>query len=105
MGSHVWVSLCSCHGRFSEKLSACGLGHARGMSNMYICMYVDIDECEANNGGCEQRCTNGDGSFQCSCEVGYTLATNNLGCNGKTGFCRVTNCPVLVCPDVLTIVI
>ena len=44
---------------------------------------VDIDECATNNGGCGQNCANTDGSFECSCNTGYTLAANNLNCEGK----------------------
>ncbi len=32
------------------------------------------------SGGCEQTCTNTDGSFQCSCNDGFMLAPNNLDC-------------------------
>ena len=42
---------------------------------------VDIDEC-AENGTCDQNCTNTDGSFNCSCDSGYELDGRN--CNGKT---------------------
>ena len=42
----------------------------------------DVNECLVNNGGCQQICTNTDGSFMCSCNTGYVLAGNGLGCNG-----------------------
>ncbi|XP_033731070.1 putative vitellogenin receptor, partial [Pecten maximus] len=32
----------------------------------------DVDECEANNGGCSQLCDNIDGGHTCSCVHGYT---------------------------------
>ena len=44
---------------------------------------IDIDECLISNGGCEQICMNTDGSFQCSCGLGYILTANNLECEGK----------------------
>ena len=44
---------------------------------------ADDDECEINNGGCTQTCNNTDGSFQCSCGTGYTLAADSLGCDGN----------------------
>ena len=28
-------------------------------------------------------CANFDGSFKCSCHMGYTLTADNLACNGK----------------------
>ncbi|XP_053387247.1 uncharacterized protein LOC123541978 [Mercenaria mercenaria] len=34
---------------------------------------IDIDECEVNNGGCDQNCTNTDGSFECTCKSGYRV--------------------------------
>ena len=42
----------------------------------------DVDECQGSNGGCNQTCTNNDGSFECSCTTGYTLSVDNLGCDG-----------------------
>ena len=43
----------------------------------------DLEECQTDNGGCEQTCTNTVGSFECSCDPGYNLASNGLNCNGK----------------------
>ena len=40
------------------------------------------DGCLIDNGGCEQMCTNSNGSTQCSCEDGYVLAANNNDCDG-----------------------
>lgn len=38
-----------------------------------VCIIIglDIDECHIGNGGCEQRCTNSAGSYECSCYNGY----------------------------------
>lgn len=41
----------------------------------------DIDECAASNGGCDQRCTNTPGSYQCSCNLGFTQSGHS--CQGK----------------------
>ena len=38
-----------------------------------IILIIDINECLNENGGCEQRCTNQNGSFKCSCNDGYVL--------------------------------
>ena len=47
------------------------------------CAILDIDECADGNGGCDQICTNNNGSFMCSCGTGYILTADNLGCDGK----------------------
>lgn len=45
---------------------------------------LDINECETNNGGCEDRCANNDGSFECFCDsVGFQVGSNGLNCTGK----------------------
>ncbi|XP_067122803.1 uncharacterized protein [Centruroides vittatus] len=43
---------------------------------------LDINECLDKNGGCDQRCINNPGSYNCLCNVGYELYTNN----GTSGF-------------------
>ena len=52
-------------------------------------MYIDINECLVDNGGCEFSCTNLEGinnttglGYQCGCDFGYQLAPNNHDCNG-----------------------
>lgn len=42
--------------------------------------FSDIDECETDNGGCEQHCKNVPGAVECSCERGLQIDTSN----GKT---------------------
>ena len=48
----------------------------------YSCV-ADINECLPNGGRgpCAQNCTNTIGSFQCSCNAGYTLS--GYACNGE----------------------
>ncbi|XP_064613090.1 signal peptide, CUB and EGF-like domain-containing protein 2 [Liolophura sinensis] len=38
----------------------------------------DVNECNTNNGGCSQTCTNTHGSYRCSCEPGYGLVNGSL---------------------------
>ena len=38
---------------------------------------MDIDECYINNGGCQMRCENFFGGFNCLCSAGYTLVVRN----------------------------
>ena len=42
----------------------------------------DIAECDEDNGGCEQICTNTEGSYECSCRNGYVLDGNGHNCSG-----------------------
>ncbi len=42
-----------------------------------------VNECLTNNGGCAQVCTDTLVSFVCSCNEGFTLASNNFDCIGK----------------------
>ena len=43
---------------------------------------LDINECDELNGGCSHYCNNTDGSYYCSCPVGYELDDQEL-CKGK----------------------
>ena len=52
--------------------------------HVYI-LFIDIDECSTNNGGCSHHCYNIPGSFYCGCPEGTTMASNNLTCVGKCG--------------------
>ncbi len=52
-------------------------------SDLSLNGHADVNECNSNNGGCAQTCTNTVGSFTCSCGSGYTLSTSNgRTCNG-----------------------
>ena len=68
------------------------------MSLMLIshCVYIyhpspipDVNECDDGNGGCESSCDNTDGSFVCSCNIGYIVYSNKF-CSGK--WFDVDNC-------------
>ena len=48
---------------------------------------IDIDECKMSNGGCEHHCTNNNGSFFCTCNAGFTLNKDHLGCTGMYVCC------------------
>ena len=47
-----------------------------------IYLIADVNQCDVDNGGCSQMCTNTDGSFNCSCNSGYLLDSDGLTCNG-----------------------
>ena len=46
-------------------------------------LHLDINECETDNGGCDQNCNNTMGSFACSCDPGYDSDNDGVSCNGK----------------------
>jgi len=41
---------------------------------------IDTNECAVNNGGCHQECINTEGSYECRCRQGFTLAGNRHSC-------------------------
>ena len=50
-------------------------------------VFLDVDECTDNNGGCQHYCNNTVGSFGCSCRPGYRIAVKigeTYNCTGKT---------------------
>ena len=52
--------------------------------SLRACIHADVDQCAANTDGCAQTCTNTAGSYQCSCDAGYTLNSDGHTCDGKT---------------------
>lgn len=52
--------------------------------NFCCSFFADIDECLVNNGGCDHFCRNTVGSFECSCQKGYKLLTDERTCQGNT---------------------
>lgn len=49
-------------------------------SHWSVPCFVDVDECSANNGGCEHTCQNQPGSFQCGCDIGHKLDEDRRSC-------------------------
>ena len=45
----------------------------------------DINECDEDNGGCQQICVDTPSSWRCECSTGYQLVTNNT-CAGTAAF-------------------
>ncbi|KAG8517933.1 Signal peptide, CUB and EGF-like domain-containing protein 1 [Galemys pyrenaicus] len=41
---------------------------------------ADVDECQDNNGGCQQICVNAMGSYECQCHSGFFLSDNQHTC-------------------------
>ena len=41
---------------------------------------LDYDECSVENGGCEQKCVNQVPEYECQCDSGYSLDSDNMSC-------------------------
>jgi len=44
---------------------------------------ADVNECSLNRDRCSQICHNTPGSYSCSCQNGYNLASDGRTCNGE----------------------
>lgn len=68
----------------SCRCEACGLSCAFTNGRTFSCfLHSDIDECLENNGGCDHFCRNTVGSFECSCQKGHKLLTDERTCQGQ----------------------
>lgn len=64
-------------------------------------LFIDINECSNYNGGCEQYCTNTDGSFTCYCDPGFNQ-DGFFNCTGKEYICEhIEKCILYVLFDLL----
>nr|CAD7580769.1 unnamed protein product [Timema californicum] len=43
----------------------------------------EFDECALESHGCEQKCINTLGGYECACEIGYELHSDGKHCEGK----------------------
>lgn len=79
--------ICSCQLAYalqSDNQSCNGTTNIAKHINIVTILYsTDTNECTVNNGNCSQLCTNTNGSYICSCELGYFLDVNNHSCNGR----------------------
>ena len=88
MGSYM----CSCvngQGLTNDSITCTGknaLMHEYQVCCMKSYLPSDINECLTDNGGCQQNCANTDGSFVCSCNLGYALNADNMTCAGEEYF-------------------
>jgi len=44
------------------------------------CCVTDVDECTDSEGACHHLCINTEGSYECACNVGYTLLPDHRNC-------------------------
>ncbi|XP_053380102.1 uncharacterized protein LOC123547975 [Mercenaria mercenaria] len=57
----------------------------------FISLFTDIDECSESSARCTQICNNTDGSYTCSCNLGYYLDTDGYTCM-DTNDCEGVTC-------------
>ena len=50
------------------------------VTRILFLVFIDINECIANTDGCDQGCLNTIGSFQCTCDSGYVLSSDQRTC-------------------------
>ena len=71
----------------SQRCSFCfHCGNLKIECHRYVSLFFclsDIDECTIENGGCQTFCTNSEGSYECSCHLGYALMPDLRSCTGK----------------------
>ena len=67
------------YGAFTENLVIQG---GFTLCSFVIFVTVDINECLEYN-DCHQICSNTEGSYECSCDTGFVLKTDNRTCKGN----------------------
>ena len=53
------------------------------LTRFHSILYLDVNECEMSNGGCQHRCKNINGSYFCQCNDGFFLDGNGRTCIGN----------------------
>ena len=43
---------------------------------------TDINECSVSKGQCDDTCHNTNGSYYCTCNIGFLLLEDQRGCTG-----------------------
>ena len=85
------------------------------------CPLSDVNECDSNNGGCSDHCSNNPGSYschcrkyadldpdgrRCTCRPGFIQNDVTVTCDGAQGWCSTwLYCNVLVLVDSATLVL
>ena len=60
--------------------------------------FLDINECEENNGNCQHQCVNIHGSFHCECNPGFQLTVDGVSCEGMFNFVsRMSESVIIQC--------
>ena len=81
-----------CNNTYGSFICYCSSGYNLGQgifcSGIFLYWYhckiiIDINECQNDNGKCDQICVNEIGSYHCDCRTGYKLDNNGLNCQSK----------------------
>lgn len=59
------------------------LFYTRRFYRPILWLFTDIDECETDNGNCQEQCNNTLGSYFCECGAGFALQPDERTCGGK----------------------
>lgn len=59
--------------------------HSQSRAGFSAVYYADKDECQNNNGGCQDKCMNTAGSYICSCREGFVLQKDKHSCKEVNG--------------------
>ena len=51
--------------------------------------YIDVNECDLNNGGCDDNCINTVGGYYCECREGHTLINGTLCIGNMDYICSI----------------
>lgn len=102
----------SCNNTHTQQLLTCiriQLHKNQANHNTCVCVsvYVVIDQCLEDNGGCDQLCISaiGNGTKECNCKIGYTLASNQKNCDGKKTLTNTWKDDIDFTQPLLTVVI
>ena len=64
------------------------------VTEIKLCLFLDVDECSTGSNGCQQTCINTLGSYVCRCLPGYRLHADGRACDGKNIFSLILICLV-----------
>ena len=56
------------------------------LGHQLFLLHLDVNECDDNNGGCSDNCTNTEGTFNCDCPHGWKMGPNGFTCEGILTF-------------------
>ena len=87
----AWLFTLVCY----SVLESCSAKPTVKLQSRLNSMYLDINECDMNNGGCQHNCTDDDPGYICSCDDGYFLLADNHSCDGNLLFCHITSLALL----------